>query len=46
MKYLGVQIDNKSTRASELDSKKNRQEDEFFGTNLEKANSPHQDDDK
>jgi hypothetical protein len=32
-------------RASELGSEKNRQEDEFSRTNLEKTNSPYQDDD-
>jgi hypothetical protein len=44
MKYLGVQIDNKLALKEHMNLK-NRQEDEFFGTNLEKTNSPHQHDD-
>jgi hypothetical protein len=47
MKYLGVQIDNKLAFKEHLNLivKKNRQEDDFFGTKLEKTYSPHQDND-
>jgi hypothetical protein len=47
MKYLGVQIDNKLAFKEHLNLivKKNRQEDDLFGTKLEKTYSPHQDND-
>jgi hypothetical protein len=47
MKYLGVQIDNKLAFKEHLSFivKKSRQEDDFFGANLKKTNSPHQDND-
>jgi hypothetical protein len=44
MKYLSVQIDNKLAFKEHMNLK-NRRVDEFFGTNLEKTNNPHQDDD-
>jgi hypothetical protein len=47
IKYLGIQIDNKLAFKEHLNLivKKNHQEDEFFGTNLENTHSLHQDED-